>query len=209
MQTFSPSPGTERRPPRLPHHKSQTLNQPEPQLASIVRKAPSSPKQVIPQPSPGILIPHQQRSPNAPFFRPNATRAIEQDSLGGSPYSVSKIIPQREGFLLFSDLTPQGRRPREGQLGRDEGLVPQSFRRGQKASPHEVRSEAFCMPEDDWGTKPSSLPGICSESEYPCCYSALPTELRLVMRILTSSVISRIPSLAGFLGSKQAGFSAM
>lgn len=73
----------------------------------------------------------------------------------------------------------------------------------------EVRSEAFCMPEDDWGTKPSSLPGICSESEYPCCYSALPTELRLVMRILTSSVISRMPSLAGFLGSKQAGFSAM
>lgn len=88
-------------------------------------------------------------------------------------------------------------------------MVPQSFRRGQKASPHEVRSEAFCMPEDDWGTKPSSLPGICSESEYPCCYSALPTELRLVMRILTSSVISRMPSLAGFLGSKQAGFSAM
>ena len=142
-------------------------------------------------------------------FSPNTTRAIEQDGLGGSPYLVSKIIPQREGFLLFSDLTPQGRRPRVGQPGRDEGLVLQSFRRGQKASPHEVRSEAFCMPEDDWGTKPSSLPGIYFESEYPCCYSALPTELRLVMRILTSSVISRIPSLAGFLGSKQAGFSAM
>lgn len=173
---FSFPPDTEKRPPRLPHHKSQTLNRPEPQLASIVRKAPSIPRQNLPQPSPGILIPHQQRSPNAP---------------------------------PISALTPQGRRSRAGHLGRDEGLVPQSFRRGQKASPHEVCSEAFCMPEDDWGTKPSSLPGICSESEYPCCYSALPTELRLVMRILTSSVISRIPSLAGFLGSKQAGFSAM
>lgn len=176
MQTFSPSPDTEKRPPRLPHLAAKTLNRPKPQLASIVRKAPSIPKQIIPQPSPGILTPHQQRSPDAP------------------PISAP---------------TPQGRRPRVGQPGRDEGLVPQSFRRGQKASPHEVRSEAFCMPEDDWGTKPSSLPGICSESEYPCCYSALPTELRLVMRILTSSVISRIPSLAGFLGSKQAGFSAM
>lgn len=141
-------------------------------------------------------------------FSPNATRAIEQDSLGKPPHLVSKIIPQREGFLLL-DLTPQGRRPRVGQPRRDEGLVSQSFRRGQKASPHEVRSEAFCMPEDDWGTKSSSLPGICSEPEHPCCYSALPTELRLVMRILTSSVISRMPSLAGFLGSKQAGFSAM
>lgn len=173
---FSFPPDTEKRPPRLPNPKTQTLNRPEPQLASIVRKAPSIPKQVIPQPSPGILTPHQQRSPDAP---------------------------------PISALTPQGRRPRVDQPGRDEGLVPQSFRRGQKASPHEVRSEAFCMPEDDWGTKPSSLPGICSESEYPCCYSALPTELRLVIRILTSSVISRIPSLAGFLGSKQAGFSAM
>lgn len=173
---FSFPPDTEKRPPRLPNHKSQTLNRPEPQLTSIVRKATSIPKQVIPQPSPGILTPHQQRSPDAP------------------PISAP---------------TPQGRRPRVGQPGRDEGLAPQSFRRGQKASPHEVRSEAFCMPEDDWGTKPSSLPGICSESEYPCCYSALPTELRLVMRILTSSVISRMPSLAGFLGSKQAGFSAM
>ena len=173
---FSFPPDTKRRSPRLPHHKSQTLDQPEPQLASIVRKAPSIPRQNLPQPSKGILIPHQQRSPNAP---------------------------------IFSAQTPQGRRPRVDQPGRDQGLVPQSFRRGQKASPHEVRSEAFCMPEDDWGTKPSSLPGICSESEYPCCYSALPTELRLVMRILTSSVISRMPSLAGFLGSKQAGFSAM
>lgn len=169
-------PDTEKRPPRLPHHKSKTLNRSESQPASILRKAPSSPKQVIPQPSPGILAPHQQSAPRAP------------------PLSAP---------------TPQGRRPRVGQPGRDEGLVPQSFRRGQKASPHEVRSEAFCMPEDDWGTKPSSLPGIYSESEYPCCYSALPTELRLVMRILTSSVISRMPSLAGFLGSKQAGFSAM
>lgn len=172
---FSFPPDTEKRPPRLSHHKNQTLNRPGTQPASILRKAPSIPRQNLPQPSPGILIPHQQRSPNDPIFRS----------------------------------TPQGRRPRVGQPGRDEGLVPQSFRRGQKASPHEVRSEAFCMPEDDWGTKPSSLPGICSESEYPCCYSALPTELRLVMRILTSSVISRIPSLAGFLGSKQAGFSAM
>ena len=67
-------------------------------------------------------------------FSPNTTRAIEQDGLGGSPYLVSKIIPQREGFLLFSDLTPQGRRPRVGQPGRDEGLVLQSFRRGQKAT---------------------------------------------------------------------------
>lgn len=173
---FSFPPDTEKRSPRLPHHKIQTLNRPEPQPASIVRKAPSIPRQNLPQPSPGILTPHQQSAPRAP------------------PISAP---------------TPQGRRPRVGQPGRDEGLVPQSFRRGQKASPHEVRSEAFCMPEDDWGTKPSSLPGICSESEYPCCYSALPTELRLVMRILTSSVISRMPSLAGFLGSKQAGFSAM
>lgn len=173
---FSFPPDTEKQPPRLPHHKNQTLCRPTPQPADILRKTPSLTRPGIPQPSPGILIPHQQRSPNAP---------------------------------PISALTPQGRRPRVGQLGRDEGLVPQSFRRGQKASPHEVRSEAFCMPEDDWGTKPSSLPGICSESEYPCCYSALPTELRLVMRILTSSVISRIPSLAGFLGSKQAGFSAM
>lgn len=173
---FSFPPDTEKRPPRLPHHKSQTLCRPTPQPADILRKTPSLTRPGIPQPSPGILIPHQQRSPNAP---------------------------------PISALTPQGRRPRVGQPGRDEGLVPQSFRRGQKASPHEVRSEAFCMPEDDWGTKPSSLPGICSESEYPCCYSALPTELRLVMRILTSSVISRMPSLAGFLGSKQAGFSAM
>ena len=149
----------------------QSLN-----LRASFEKLQASLNKVIPQPSPGILTPHQQRSPDAP------------------PISAP---------------TPQGRRPRVGQPGRDEGLVPQSFRRGQKASPHEVRSEAFCMPEDDWGTKPSSLPGICSESEYPCCYSALPTELRLVMRILTSSVISRMPSLAGFLGSKQAGFSAM
>ncbi len=173
---FSFPPDTERRPPRLPNHKSQTLCRPTPQPADILRKTPSLTRPGIPQPSPGILAPHQQRSPDAP------------------PISAP---------------TPQGRRPRAGQPGRDEGLVPQSFRRGQKASPHEVRSEAFCMPEDDWGTKPSSLPGIYSESEYPCCYSALPTELRLVMRILTSSVISRMPSLAGFLGSKQAGFSAM
>ena len=159
-----------------PTTKNQALCRPTPQPADILRKTPSLTRPGIPQPSPGILTPHQQSSPDAP---------------------------------LISALTPQGRRPRVGQPGRDEGLVPQSFRRGQKASPHEVRGEAFCMPEDDWGTKPSSLPGICNESEYPCCYSALPTELRLVMRILTSSVISRIPSLAGFLGSKQAGFSAM
>ena len=176
MQTFSPSPRHRETASSTPHHKSQTLCRPTPQPADILRKTPSLTRPGIPQPSPGILTPHQQRSPNAP---------------------------------PISALTPQGRRPRVDQPGRDEGLVPQSFRRGQKASPHEVRSEAFCMPEDDWGTKPSSLPGICSESEYPCCYSALPTELRLVMRILTSSVISRMPSLAGFLGSKQAGFSAM
>lgn len=66
-------------------------------------------------------------------FSPNATRAIEQGGLGGPPHLVSKIIPQREGFLLFSDLTPQGRRPRVGQPERDEGLVPQSFRRGAKS----------------------------------------------------------------------------
>lgn len=35
-------------------------------------------------------------------FSPNATRAIEQGGLGGPPHLVSKIIPQREGFLLFS-----------------------------------------------------------------------------------------------------------
>lgn len=176
---------------------------------------PRYPKRHLqPQNPQRLTNPNNQITHASHPFSPNTTRAIEQDGLGGSPYLVSKIIPQREGprcqrFLLFSDLTPQGRRPRVGQAGRDEGLVPQSFRRGQKASPHEVRSEAFCMPEDDWGTKPPSLPGIYFESEYPCCYSALPTELRLVMRILTSSVISRIPSLAGFLGSKQAGFSAM
>lgn len=209
MQTFSPS----------PRHRETASSTPPPQKPNAQpiristckhRSKSSKHPQTKPSPTkPGHTSPHQQSAPRTPLFRPNATRAIEQDGLGGSPYLVSKIIPQREGFLFFSALTPQGRRPRVGQPGRDEGLVPQSFRRGQKASPHEVRSEAFCMPEDDWGTKPSSLPGICSESEYPCCYSALPTELRLVMRILTSSVISRMPSLAGFLGSKQAGFSAM
>ena len=153
--------------------------------------------------------PNNQMTHASHPFSPNATRAIEQDGLGGSLYLVSKIIPQREGFLLFSDLTPQGRRPRVGQLGRDEGLVPQSSSGMQKASLRTSCGEAFCPLRKDWGTKPSSLPGIYFESEYPCCYSALPTELRLVMRILTSSVISRMPSLAGFLGSKQAGFSAM
>ena len=170
-------PDTERRPPRLPHHKSQTLNRPEPQLASIVRKAPSIPRQGVPQPSPSILTPHQQRSPDAPLFPPNATRAIEQDGLGGSPYLVSKIIPQREG-------------PRCQRFVEARQRGPSCARTFWKLST---------------GTRPSRPVG----SEYPCCYSALPTELRLVMRILTSSVISRMPSLAGFLGSKQAGFSAM
>ena len=82
-------------------------------------------------------------------FRPNATRAIEQDGLGGSPYLVSKIIPQREGFLLFSDLTPQGRRPRVGQPGRDEGLVPLSFRRGQKATSYFSDTNATRAIEQD------------------------------------------------------------
>ena len=174
---FSFPPDTEKRPPRLPHHKNQTLNRPEPQPASIVRKAPSIPRQNLPQPSPGILTPHQQRSPDAPLFPPNVTRAIEQDGLGGSPYSVSKIIPQREG-------------PRCQRFVEARQRGPSCARTFWKLST---------------GTRPSRPVG----SEYPCCYSALPTELRLVMRILTSSVISRMPSLAGFLGSKQAGFSAM
>ena len=38
---------------------------------------------------------------------------------------------------------------------------------------------------------------------------ARPTEPRLFMRTLTSSVISVMPGLAGFLGSKAPGFSAM
>lgn len=169
-----------------PRHRETASSTPPPQKPNA-------------QPTRATTCEHPSKSSKHPYTKPSPTK----------PGHTSPSSTKRPSRPISSALTPQGRRPRVGQPGRDEGLVPQSFRRGQKASPHEVRSEAFCMPEDDWGTKPSSLPGICSESEYPCCYSALPTELRLVMRILTSSVISRIPSLAGFLGSKQAGFSAM
>lgn len=169
-----------------PRHRETVSSTPQPrrQNAQAIRASTCKPH------SKSSKHPWTKHSPT----KPGHTNPYQQRSPTAPPLSA---------------ITPQGRRPRVGQLGRDEGLVPQSFRRGQKASPHEVRSEAFCMPEDDWGTKPSSLPGINIESEYACCYSALPTELRLVMRILTSSVISRMPSLAGFLGSKQAGFSAM
>ena len=54
---FSFPPDTEKRPPRLPHHKSQTLNRPEPQLASIVRKAPSIPRQGVPRTGKSNLSP--------------------------------------------------------------------------------------------------------------------------------------------------------
>lgn len=54
---FSFPPDTEKWPPRLPHHKSKTLNRPEPQLASIVRKAPSIPKQGVPRTGKSNLSP--------------------------------------------------------------------------------------------------------------------------------------------------------
>ena len=169
-----------------PRHRETASSTPQPQKPNA-------------RPTRATTYEHRSKSSKRLYTKPSPTK----------PGHTNPSSTKRPSRTISSAPTPQGRRPRVGQPGRDEGLVPQSFRRGQKASPHEVRSEAFCMPEDDWGTKPSSLPGIYSESEYPCCYSALPTELRLVMRILTSSVISRMPSLAGFLGSKQAGFSAM
>lgn len=174
---FSFPPDTEKRPPRLPHHKSQTLNRPESQLASIVRKAPSIPKQVIPQPSPGILTPHQQGAPRAPSFPPQRHKGDRAGRLGQVP------------VLSFQNHSA-ARRPPLPTLRRSE------------ATGAFMREDVL---ETKYGTRPNRPVG----SEYPCCYSALPTELRLVMRILTSSVISRMPSLAGFLGSKQAGFSAM
>ena len=137
--------------------------------ASLNKSFPNQARAYSPPINKEALTPHP--------FRPNATRAIEQDGLGGSPYLVSKIIPQREG-------------PR-----------CQRFVEARQRGPSCARTF--------WKLSTGTRPSRPVESEYPCCYSALPTELRLVMRILTSSVISRIPSLAGFLGSKQAGFSAM
>ena len=52
-----PPPDTEKRPPRLPNPKTQTLNQPEPQLANIVRKAPNIPRQGVPRTGKSNLSP--------------------------------------------------------------------------------------------------------------------------------------------------------
>ena len=156
---------------RTNRSQNQRLN-----LQASIQKAPGIPRQNFPTKL-GHTNPQQQSNARAHPFSPNATRAIEQDSLGGPPHLVSKIIPQREG-------------PRCQRFVEARQRGPSCARTFWKLSA---------------GVRPSRPVG----SEHPCCYSALPTELRLVMRILTSSVISRMPSLAGFLGSKQAGFSAM
>ena len=130
MQTFSPSPrhretASSTPPPQNPNAQpTRHLN-----LQSILRKTPSIPKQVIPQPSPGILTPHQQSSPSTPHpFPPQRHKGDRAGRFGRVPYLVSKIIPQREGPSLFSAPTLQVRQPRVGQPGRD-GLVPKSVAR--------------------------------------------------------------------------------
>ncbi len=177
MQTFSPSPRHRETASSTPQPRRQNA---QPIRASTCRPHSKSSNHPWIQHSPnkpGHLTPISKETLPSHSFSPNATRAIEQDGLGGSPYLVSKIIPQREG-------------PRCQRFVEARQRGPSCARTFWKLST---------------GTRPSRPVG----SEYPCCYSALPTELRLVMRILTSSVISRMPSLAGFLGSKQAGFSAM
>ena len=67
-----------------PTSQQKTLNRSKPQPAGLIEKAPGVARQSIQQPSPGILAP-TNKAPLAPHpFRPNATRAIEQDGLGGS-----------------------------------------------------------------------------------------------------------------------------
>lgn len=95
-------PDTEKRPPRLPHHKSQTLNRPEPQLASIVRKAPSIPRQNLPQPSPGILTPHRQSAPRAPSFPPQRHKGDRAGRLGRVPVlSFQNHSAARRLLIIF------------------------------------------------------------------------------------------------------------
>lgn len=54
---FSFPPDTEKRSPRLPHHKNQALSRSEPQLTSILRKAPSIPRQGVPRTGKSNLSP--------------------------------------------------------------------------------------------------------------------------------------------------------
>lgn len=86
---------------------------------------------------------------------------------------------------------PPRSRDAQGGVGRRSPLTPSGRTRGEKGA----------------GTHSFSRPGAV-RSNASSAY-ARPTEPRLFMRTLTSSVISAMPGLAGFLGSKAPGFSAM
>ena len=167
---------------------------------------PQNPQRPV-NPNNQVTLPSQIRSPNA--TRATTSRRSTWEGRGLS----SPIFPQGGGKkqrLIFPTLTPQGRLSRTVWAGPVPSFQNHSAaRRPPLSTLRRSETTGAFMREDVLETKYGTRPNRPVGSEYPCCYSALPTELRLVMRILTSSVISRIPSLAGFLGSKQAGFSAM
>ena len=67
--------------------------------------------------------------------------------MGGSPYLVSKIIPQREGLLFFFQSNAT-RAIEQGRPETEKGLPHGTFRRTEKAPQREARNGAFDMSED-------------------------------------------------------------